>query len=275
MERFAVTCSGRVDQAESEIARVCPRVLCFDFDYPDRERLAMMQAVKRAHPSLPLLMLTIEHSEALAVWAFRVPVWNYLAKPVAVSEWEENLAALAQILPADRRNVRRIYRDGPPVPRAVAVDRTDDPHQTLLPALSYVEQHFNAQVSAVHVARLCGMTRFQFSRVFHNAFDMTFKDYLMRFRVAESCRLLKQPHASVTDVACATGFNDCSYFARIFRRYVGMVPSEYAQGTARPPIASVHPASLLVWAGSGGAQTPPADAEGLDVLEDEESEQVA
>ncbi len=65
-----------------------PRVLCFDFNYPDRERLAMMQAVKRTHPSLPLLMLTIEHSEALAVWAFRVPVWNYLAKPVAVSEWK-------------------------------------------------------------------------------------------------------------------------------------------------------------------------------------------
>src|SRR5512139_644671 len=117
MERFEVTCSARVDQAESEIARAHPRVLCFDFDYPDRERLTVMQAIKQAHPGLPIIMLTIEHSEALAVWAFRVPVWNYFAKPVASAEWEENLSALAAILPADRRNGRRIYRDGPaPVP---------------------------------------------------------------------------------------------------------------------------------------------------------------
>ncbi len=78
MERFEVACSARGGSGRSEIARVRPRVLCFDFDYPDRERLRVMQAVKQTHPGLPLIMLTIEHSEALAVWAFRVPVWNYL-----------------------------------------------------------------------------------------------------------------------------------------------------------------------------------------------------
>lgn len=269
MEHFEVTCSGRVDQAESEIARVQPRALCFDFDYPDRERLAAMQAVKQAHPSLPLIMFTIEHSEALAVWAFRVPVWNYLAKPVTMSEWEENLCALSKILPTDRRNGRRILRDGPPVPRAIASERADDVHLALLPALSFVDQHFNTQFSCVRIAKLCGMTRFQFSRLFHAAFGMTFKDYLLRFRVAESCRLLRQPHACVTEVACATGFNDSSYFARIFRRYVGMLPSEYVHATDRPPIASIHPASVL--AGCGISATPQAECESeeLDAPEDE------
>jgi len=245
MEHFEVTCSARVDQAETEIARVRPRVLCFDFDYPDRERLAAMQAVKHAHPSLPLVMLTIEHSEALAVWSFRVPVWNYLAKPITLSEWEDNLRSLAQILPTDRRAARRIYRGGPPVPRAVASERSNEAHHALLPALSFVDQHFNTQFSAVRVAKLCGMTRFQFCRVFRAVFGMTFKDYLLRFRVAESCRLLRQPDACVTEVAGATGFNDSSYFARIFRRYVGMLPSEYVHAPVRPPLASIHPASLL------------------------------
>ncbi len=206
MAHFEVTCSARLNQAAAEIARVRPKVLCFDFDYPDRERLAAMQAIKRAHPGLPIIMLTIEHSEALAVWAFRVPVWNYFAKPVEPAEWEENLRALASILPTDRRNARHIYRDGPPVPRSVAAECAVDPHLDLLPAISYVDQHFNAQVSAEQVAKLCGMTRFQFSRLFHTAFGLTFKDYLLRTRVTEACRLLAQPHACVTDVACASGF---------------------------------------------------------------------
>lgn len=268
MEHFEVTCSARVDQAESEIARARPRVLCFDFDYPDRERLAAMKAIKHAHPSLPLIMLTVEHSEALAVWAFRVPVWNYLAKPVALPEWEENLSALAQILPSDRRNSRRIYRDEPPVPRGVPSERGNDAHFALLPALSFVDQHFNTNFSAAHVAKLCGMTRFQFSRLFHAAFGMTFKDYLLRFRVAESCRLLRQQHACVTEVACATGFNDSSYFARIFRRYVGMLPSEYVHATVRPPIASIHPASLLAGCGIVSPAAAESESEELELSED-------
>ncbi len=122
-----------------------------------------------------------------------------------------------------------------PLPQNAPMMRTS----ALLPALSFVDQHFNTHFPCVRVAKLCGMTRFQFSRVFHSVFGTTFKDYLLRFRVAESCRLLRQPHACVTEVACATGFNDSSYFARIFRRYVGMLPSEYARSLDRPPLASL------------------------------------
>jgi AraC-like DNA-binding protein len=245
MERFDVVCSVRVDQAADEIARTRPKALCFDFDYPDRERLRTMQAIKRANASLPVLILTIEHSEALAVWSFRVPVWNYLVKPVAAVEWQQNLLALAKILPTERRSGRSIYLNEPTVPRGVPMGRADDPQLALLPALSYIEQHFSTRVSASQVARACAMTRFQFSRLFHAAFGMTFKEYLLRFRVAEACRLLEQNTASVTEVGCAAGFNDSSYFARLFRRYTGMLPSQYVSAQTRPSAASVHPSAFL------------------------------
>jgi AraC-like DNA-binding protein len=245
MAHFEVTTRLRLDQAAGEVARTRARLLCFDFDYPDRDRLRTLQAIKRAHVSLPVLMLTIEHSEALAVWAFRVPVWNYLVKPVATAEWQDNLQALAQILPAERRSGRSIYLNEPSVPRAVPAGRPDDPQHALLPALSFVEQHFSTCVSASDVAKICGMTRFQFSRMFHAAFGLTFREYLLRFRISEACRLLEQQSASVTEVGCAAGFNDSSYFARMFRRYTGMLPSVYVKSHVRPSPASLHPSFVL------------------------------
>jgi AraC-like DNA-binding protein len=39
----------------------------------------------------------------------------------------------------------------------------------------------------------------------------------------------------VTQIAYAVGFHDGSYFARMFRRYTGMLPSQYARLYATTP----------------------------------------
>ena len=72
------------------------------------------------------------------------------------------------------------------------------------------------------------MTRFAFSRNFHSALGLTFREYVMRARIAEARRMLVEGGHSVTDVAFATGFNDGSYFARMYRRHTGMLPSDVA-----------------------------------------------
>src|SRR5262245_45874954 len=95
---FNIAYTPRVGQAAQDIKRLAPRILCFDFDAPDQERLGQMREIKRAHSKLPVLMFTREHSEALAVWAFRSRVWNYFVKPVPTQEIEESLTALAQIV---------------------------------------------------------------------------------------------------------------------------------------------------------------------------------
>src|SRR5262245_25574177 len=96
-ESFDVVQSEGMPRIDAEVARHKPAALCFEFDYPDRERLLAMQSVKRVHPRLPILMLTLAHSESLAVWAFRARVWNYLVKPVPGAELSETLRTLATI----------------------------------------------------------------------------------------------------------------------------------------------------------------------------------
>ncbi len=184
MESFTVSCA-RLDHALAAIASQRPKALCFDFDYPDRARLAKMQSIKRMNMHLPVVMLTVEHSESLAIWAFRMPVWNYLVKPVAVAELQDNLQALRQIVGAERRVGRAVCLREVEVPQVVPENRQDDPRMALLPAISLIEQHYNTRLSADRVARACRMTRFVFGRQFHATFGLTFQDYLLRFRVAK------------------------------------------------------------------------------------------
>src|SRR5690606_4338825 len=60
-------------------------------------------------------------------------------------------------------------------------------------------------------------------------YGLTFQEYVIRFRLREAGRLLKNPNAQVSEVAYLVGFNDPSYFTKVFRRYTGVSPSQFAE----------------------------------------------
>jgi AraC-like DNA-binding protein len=223
--------------AAAELARGRPQALCFDFDYPDQDSLRAMQLIKQSHPRLPILMLTLEHTESLAIWAFRARVWNYLVKPILPVELTDNLRALANL--GSRTSPPRLAQ----LPKAEMP--SDLPAQSLAPdvarlqpALDYVARNYHGRVTASAAGLCCGLKRFDFSRKFHAAFGRTFRDYLLRVRIAEACRLLNEGRVSVTGAAYSVGFNDGSHFARMFKRFTGVLPSEYQGAVETPPASS-------------------------------------
>jgi AraC-like DNA-binding protein/CheY-like chemotaxis protein len=228
---FEVTRVQGTAAATRELFQGRFQAVCFDCDYPDQSCLQAMKAIKQAHARLPMLMLTVDHSEALAVWAFRSRMWNYFAKPIAQAELLESLRSLANLgqRGSPPRTAPAVHASMPdnlpiqPVPPDVA---------RLQPALRYVAAHYHQRVSADAVAQACGLTRFEFSRRFRETFQTTFRDYLMRVRIVEARRLLTEGRVSITGIAYSVGFNDGSHFARMFKRFTGMLPSDYASAQA-------------------------------------------
>jgi AraC-like DNA-binding protein len=134
----------------------------------------------------------------------------------------------ADRLEADRRDTDRLDtdRDAPSSPRA---GEAATPASDAGRAIAFVAAHFHEKFPASAVATHCGLSRFQFSRAFHASFGITFREYLLRYRIRAACERLRGRPDSVTAVAYAVGFHDGSYFARMFRRYIGMLPSQYAR----------------------------------------------
>jgi len=55
----------------------------------------------------------------------------------------------------------------------------------------------------------------------------TFTEYLNQLRIERSKAYLYRRDLSISEVACLTGFEDQSYFTRIFKQYVGVPPGQY------------------------------------------------
>jgi AraC-like DNA-binding protein len=102
-------------------------------------------------------------------------------------------------------------------------------HSCVLRAPEFVDQHYHEKFPANDIAAHCGLSRFQFSRSFHAVYGITFREYLLRYRILRACERLAEGVMPVTEIAFAVGFHDGSYFARMFRRYTGMLPSQYAR----------------------------------------------
>ena len=201
--------------------------ICFDFDYPDRAGLRIAEETKQRYPSLPMFVITVQHSEALAIWAFRSGMIDYLVKPLPALELARCSSILHEIrgvkMTQDHRTIRRPDLSLP----KTAFHAFSDPGHNLKTALYYVEQNVDKQIRVAVVAKLCNHSAFRFSRLFKKTYGITFRDYVVRFRLLKACRLLQSGNATVTEVAYAVGFNDVSYFSRMFKRHFSVNPSHW------------------------------------------------
>ncbi len=214
------------DALRQSLDRRAPDVVFFDFDYPSRNSLNEVARMKRDYPSVPMVLLSVQHSEALAVWSFRSKLFDYLIKPVPRHELENCVVALLEVKDAKRSQVSRESTRAQPIPVDV-VSAIQGQELSLRPAISYVESHYHGEVRNEIVAQLCGMNQFRFSRKFKQTYGIGFHEFVVRFRLREARRMLANPGSSVTQICYAAGFNDPSYFTRVFKKYFGGNPSEF------------------------------------------------
>jgi YesN/AraC family two-component response regulator len=205
-----------------------PQIICFNFDFPDMFGLRLLADTKKHYASIPVLMLTLQHSEELAVWAFRSRVFDYLLKPVTVAEIDRCMSNLLDILKIRDRQQRRLAKvRSTPLPRESRYRAVAPATAQLQSALAHISAHFSQPIPESKAAALCGMSPYRFSRTFKSTFGVTFQNYLIDYRISRAKHLLANPGMSIIDIGLSVGFNDPSYFSRAFKRRTGMSPSRY------------------------------------------------
>ncbi|MBU6402667.1 MAG: helix-turn-helix transcriptional regulator, partial [Verrucomicrobia bacterium] len=71
------------------------------------------------------------------------------------------------------------------------------------------------------------VSRFYFCKLFKKATGMTLTEYVARVRIEKAKTLLVDPSLRISEVVFAAGFGSIPRFNSVFKRYVGMPPTEY------------------------------------------------
>ena len=94
-------------------------------------------------------------------------------------------------------------------------------------AISFIAQNYANNITLDYVANEVHLNPAYFSTLFKKEVGYSFKEYLNMIRIEESKRLLTNSSYSIVDIAIAVGFEDQSYFSKVFKKYTGITPKQY------------------------------------------------
>ena len=105
---------------------------------------------------------------------------------------------------------------------------TDTATHRMIMVTDYIKNNLTADdLSQSAMARLAGVNKDYFSRIFHSITGMNYNKWLNTVRLEKATELLAEPDISLTEVAMHSGFQSISSFNRVFREDKGMSPREY------------------------------------------------
>ena len=98
----------------------------------------------------------------------------------------------------------------------------------------YIADHYQEESLAIKdISQHVFLSSSYICTLFKNETGKTLNQYITDYRIEQAKKLLVDPRNKITDISAKVGYSDGSYFGKIFRKQVGMSPSEYRDNKIR------------------------------------------
>ena len=96
-------------------------------------------------------------------------------------------------------------------------------------AIGFIRSNSHRDISLDDAAAFVGLSKYYFAREFRRVTEHTFVSYVNLVRCEKAKSLLAENRLRIGEIGRACGFENQSYFTRIFRSYTGLLPSSYRE----------------------------------------------
>lgn len=94
-------------------------------------------------------------------------------------------------------------------------------------ALTYIEQNFQNDITVEDIAKICGLNRSYFGKIFKDSTGKTPQQFLLTYRMIKATELLKLTKLSIGDISNAVGYTNQLHFSRAFKNVYGIPPRKW------------------------------------------------
>ena len=205
LEIFASSNGRKASQICDEVK---PDIALLDIEMPGMNGIELAKYIKEKYADCIIIFITAYDRFDYAIEAMHIKAFDYLLKP-----WKEE--RLCELINTAIENVR-------------SMQKTDSiVHSQKDVIKDYIDRNYKKDISAKDVAGILGYSDVYFSKVFKQLFDDNFINYLTKIRIGRAKLLLKDISFNIKEVGKSVGYADSNYFTKVFKRSVGMSPSEY------------------------------------------------
>ena len=108
-------------------------------------------------------------------------------------------------------------------------DKELHPFRKMIKVIDFLQEQYTEELDIDSLADLCNLSKSQFHRSFKKLFRMPPLQFVLKLRIQNSIKLLRNTNLNISEIAYECGFNDQNYFARSFSKACGMSPSKFRQ----------------------------------------------
>ena len=205
LEIFASSNGRKASQICDEVK---PDIALLDIEMPGMNGIELAKYIKEKYADCIIIFITAYDRFDYAIEAMHIKAFDYLLKP-----WKEE--RLCELINTAIENVR-------------SMQKTDSiVHSQKDIIKDYIDRNYKKDISAKDVAGILGYSDVYFSKVFKQLFDDNFINYLTKIRIDRAKVLLKDVSFNIKEVGKSVGYADSNYFTKVFKRSIGISPSEY------------------------------------------------
>lgn len=113
--------------------------------------------------------------------------------------------------------------------------RTSQFHSTR-DTLEYLRQNLHRRLTLDDMARHAQLSKSHFLRLFKEQTGYSPVDYFIHLKLQHACMLLSVTRQTIREISLAVGYEDPYYFSRIFKKVVGVSPSQYREAPESTPL---------------------------------------
>lgn len=105
----------------------------------------------------------------------------------------------------------------------------------------HISKNFNRNITIEEISNIACLSPAGFSRYFKQQTGLNFTTFLNNFRVSYAKNLLNEGKSNISEVAHQCGFQDISYFHRVFKHNTHLTPKDYIRSIGTNESATVCP----------------------------------
>ena len=96
-------------------------------------------------------------------------------------------------------------------------------------AQRYIWDNYTRKISLEEISKASGLSAPYFSTIFNEEMGENLTNYLNRLRVEKAAAMLTETGKSLNDITKLCGFEDQSWFSKVFKSFVGVSPGKYRE----------------------------------------------
>lgn len=116
------------------------------------------------------------------------------------------------------------------IAQAIAASSYSGNSQIIRMAVQNVKDNYKNKISLKTVAERLHTNPSYLSTLFKNEMGVTFTGYLNQIRINRSCELLTNTNLNLIDISLQVGYDDQSYYSKVFKKLKGVTPKDYRNG---------------------------------------------